>query len=346
MKPTRTLCVLATLAAFAIPATANGSNGFPFYVDPGVSKVYVKITTTLGDVVLDANQLAVDGTLDLDLCEGGHPVSTGIVLPGTRCLIPTISGYIPNPIQLLPPICGVRITNLALALDSALFQVDALGNFATDVGCHVVGGTLALLLADTGLVNIDLVGTLSNLTPGVGAVALVGDRLQLDLDAPLQLLGIDVPLLNATVHIGLRLDIEAYFGYPQPIPYCHTSANSVGEGARISSSGTTSLYLDDLALHTEGLPVGQFGIYYFGPNKVEIPFGDGVRCVGGSVVRFAPLNSGPSGSVSMPFHAQELPQGTSFGAGDSTNVQFWYRDPASGVGHFNLSDALDLFFVP
>jgi hypothetical protein len=105
------------------------------------------------------------------------------------------------------------------------------------VQAKVLEGTMHLRLTDTSIIAIDLVGTLTDLTPGAGAVVLVGDRLDLSLDSPLQLLGIHVPLLDIDVHVGLRIDLAAYFGYPEPIAYCSSSPNSVGAGAVLLQPG-------------------------------------------------------------------------------------------------------------
>ncbi len=126
--------------------------------------------------------------------------------------------------------------------------------------------------------------------------------------------------------------------------YCLTSPNSVGSGARITASGSFSVSINDTVLLTTGLPASQFGLYYYGPNQVQIPFGNGLRCVGGQVFRLGVQLSDAGGTMTRALDVDSLPSGGDIDAGDTWNFQCWYRDPADGGAAFNLSDGLSIRF--
>jgi len=128
---------------------------------------------------------------------------------------------------------------------------------------------------------------------------------------------------------------------------CANGASAIG--ARLSSTGSTSIAADDLAMSCVGLVPNQPGLYFRGVNAVNggagTPFGDGLRCAGGGVrrlqVRFA--DSTGSSSMTIPIGAASLAQ-----AGDQHYFQCWYRDPVTspcGAG-FNLTNGLAVTWLP
>jgi hypothetical protein len=133
--------------------------------------------------------------------------------------------------------------------------------------------------------------------------------------------------------------------------YCQSAPNSYSGGAQIWAFGSSSIANNDLALLTTTAVPGQFGIYYSGTEKTEIPFGDGFRCVAGQIWRVnPPLLANLLGDVTFavdydqqPFHAGP----GAIDAGDSFTWQLWYRDPTGPLGSgFNLSNALRITFCP
>ena len=128
--------------------------------------------------------------------------------------------------------------------------------------------------------------------------------------------------------------------------YCTSLPNSLGLTAAISNTGSTSVIADDLVLVADDLIPSSSGLFFFGNLQIQAPFGDGYRCVGGSVKRYAPISSDAFGSVTMPANLTSGPGGPGLITPGSTwNYQFWYRDAASpGVG-FNLTDGLRVTFV-
>lgn len=132
--------------------------------------------------------------------------------------------------------------------------------------------------------------------------------------------------------------------------YCVAAANSAGPGAQIGSVGSSSVAANDLVLTCTGLPSGQPGLFFYGPNQIQVPFGDGFRCVGGTIFRLGPpLVADVFGNVSRPLDYTQPPMNSGPGlitAGAVFNFQFWNRDPAAGGSGFNLSNGLNVTFTP
>ena len=128
--------------------------------------------------------------------------------------------------------------------------------------------------------------------------------------------------------------------------YCKATANSTGAAATIDWSGTTSVSANSATLLVSGLPSSQPGLFFYGPNEVNVSFGDGNRCVGGGLTRLNPPVFGDSAGDAqrdLDFTAYPL---SSSGAGDTLHIQCWYRDPAAQLSGFNLSDALSAVLCP
>ena len=107
---------------------------------------------------------------------------------------------------------------------------------------------------------------------------------------------------------------------------------------------------NDLVLRVDGATPNQPGLYYYGPNAIAAPFGDGVRCVGGGTHRLGPVQVADGGGVALRAVDLTAPPADAgpgqIQAGVTWNFQFWYRDPAAGGSGFNLSDGLSVTFCP
>jgi len=126
--------------------------------------------------------------------------------------------------------------------------------------------------------------------------------------------------------------------------YCDALPNSAGPGATLNYSGSPSLSDNSLTLEVSGLPPTGSGLFFFGSNQVSLPFGDGVRCVGGVLRRMVPMQSDGAGTVQKTLDFQSPPFASGplqAAVGRTLNFQYWYRDAAGpGGSGYNVSSAL------
>ena len=105
--------------------------------------------------------------------------------------------------------------------------------------------------------------------------------------------------------------------------------------------------MNEFRLSAIGCPPGVNGIFYLGNTQIQLPFGEGFRCIGGTTPRISPgVTTDGAGQVSLELDFT-LPYGTHVqGGGPGVNYQFYYRDLAGGPAGFNLSDALRVYHLP
>lgn len=146
-------------------------------------------------------------------------------------------------------------------------------------------------------------------------------------------------------HWNIRGFIVEFGGGGLGTNYCAATVNSTGGAAAIQAVGTDSVASNSLVLRAEPVP-NQPGIFFYGPDQIQIPFGNGFRCVGGTVGRLdvevasGNLISHALDNTNPPNAATVITPGITF------NFQAWYRDPAAGGAAFNLSDATEILFTP
>lgn len=128
-----------------------------------------------------------------------------------------------------------------------------------------------------------------------------------------------------------------------PTAYCDMTVNSSGQSGSISSSGSQRIGQNDFALFSTGLPAGQFGIYFFGPDQVNQPLTGSVGrlCVGGSILRLPIIQADPLfGTAAYNFDFTGTTTESMITAGSVFNFQFWFRDG----GTSNTTNALSVEF--
>ncbi len=133
--------------------------------------------------------------------------------------------------------------------------------------------------------------------------------------------------------------------------YCTGGLHSGGQTASMSQSGSRSIAVNAFSLEVSDAPANKTGIFFYGPNQVQTPFGDGFRCVGGSTFRLNPLiqtDALGGAARQVDFSLPPANAGNSQISANSTwNFQFWFRDPMGPLGNgFNLSDGLSVTFCP
>jgi hypothetical protein len=143
---------------------------------------------------------------------------------------------------------------------------------------------------------------------------------------------------------GKTIVVDIY--EPVGVNYCTPTANSTGNASAMLASGSNSLQANNLVLSADSLPVGQFGIFYHGDAQAQLPLGDGIRCVGGSIIRILPpALVGPNGNLVVALDYATA-GGQGIASGVTRHFQAWYRDPTGGSAGFNFSDGISITFTP
>ncbi|MEY2747336.1 MAG: hypothetical protein RL112_2378 [Planctomycetota bacterium] len=131
-------------------------------------------------------------------------------------------------------------------------------------------------------------------------------------------------------------------------------SSSVPEGARLSSTGFSSVQADELLLRVDGLPRATSLGFYQGTTAMAggmgVAWGDGVRCVTGSILWLGRART-QTGACEWPPSGSNLSTNGRIaeeGLG-ARYYQVWYRDadPAYCTPHrHNFSNALRVEWVP
>ncbi len=131
--------------------------------------------------------------------------------------------------------------------------------------------------------------------------------------------------------------------------------NSAGSGAILTGEGLSLVSNDTVALLVRGLPQNSTVLFLQGSIQQNggngSPFGDGVRCVGGSVVRLG-TRTAPEGRATWGFGAPGSPllsvQSNVPSGGDLRLYQAWYRNaaPFCTSATYNLTNGLEISWLP
>jgi hypothetical protein len=131
----------------------------------------------------------------------------------------------------------------------------------------------------------------------------------------------------------------------------HGCANSSSsQGAVLTLAGDASVSADTVVLSASQMPSHAFCLFFQGTSlSAGTPFGNGLRCVNGSIIRL-PLKQGDAGgSTSYPQAGDAAVSvlGHVSALGETRYYQAWYRDPASlCTKTFNLTNALRVIWTP
>jgi hypothetical protein len=123
-------------------------------------------------------------------------------------------------------------------------------------------------------------------------------------------------------------------------------------GAEFRASGCAGLTGNSLQFDVTGLPPGGAGLFFYGrgDQQIQVPFGNGWLCVGGSLVRIPPVlpvSAGGTVSLAIDLTSPTFSTGPNVVTPASTWIaQFWYRDVGSGPSTSNLSNGQHLTIVP
>jgi len=146
----------------------------------------------------------------------------------------------------------------------------------------------------------------------------------------------------------LQLFADCWFEHARDLQpgtnYCTSLPNSISSsGAHLGAYGSASMTANDLTLAAGPIPAGEPGLMFHGTTKVQVPFGDGLRCAAGSTVQLWP----PAKADALGIVTKSVDYGTaSVAPGWTRHFQCWYRDPNGGPADFNLTEGLSIKFLP
>ena len=125
---------------------------------------------------------------------------------------------------------------------------------------------------------------------------------------------------------------------------CSSLPNSTGEIGDLYALGSTRISENDLTLNVRFLPPNAAGLFFLSSGTNMIPFGGGIICVGGTVLRLPIAVASAEGVLSLDVDLTALPPlGAGVIPGSTWYVQLAHRDLPS-AGAFNYSNASSLLF--
>jgi len=115
--------------------------------------------------------------------------------------------------------------------------------------------------------------------------------------------------------------------------------NSTGVGARLAAVGTDLVADDILVLEVTQARASQTGVLIQGRTQIEVPFRDGLLCMGNPTERLELMSTDAAGAVNS---SVSLVTEGAITPGDTVHYQFWFRDPVVSVcgSGSNLTNAL------
>lgn len=124
--------------------------------------------------------------------------------------------------------------------------------------------------------------------------------------------------------------------------------HSGGGAGALRTAGLASLSNDTLVLHGSGM-TDQPALYFQGTSSgAAVPFGDGLRCTGGGLVRLGTKFNAAGASSYPGVGDPAISVRGQVGAPGLWHYQAYYRDPAAFCtpAAFNLTNALSIVFEP
>ena len=123
--------------------------------------------------------------------------------------------------------------------------------------------------------------------------------------------------------------------------FCESTRGSTGWNVILRYSGTPDISMNNFWVMAQNAPVGEFGGFILGDQRLYRPFKGSMMCIGGAPARISPvLRVDKGGQARVDINARVL----GVIPGDTRYLQFWYRDSRQPTANLNFSDALEITF--
>jgi hypothetical protein len=219
------------------------------------------------------------------------------------------------------------------------------GVFDTQESCGLLQGTMVVHLLGHAAHNVPLSGLVTDSESSHGTVLIDSGGIHVARQFSNRL-HVDVPALAMWVSVGIAGTVRADMLFPPPDRFCTPTVNSSGMAGRIDLSGSTSVTMNDAVLLLSQCPHGTFAFCFFSDSQGQVVFGNGVRCVTGTLHRLPPLQLSANGTASLALDLDHPPLSSYLRPGTTWGFQCGFRDPAAGGAALNATDAIRLRFVP
>jgi hypothetical protein len=123
--------------------------------------------------------------------------------------------------------------------------------------------------------------------------------------------------------------------------------HSLGTGGLLAATGTASVSTDTVVLQGSGMPNAS-ALYFQGTTQLSLgqgtAFGDGLRCVGGTIVRLGTKTNAAGASQYPAAGDPSVSVKGGVAAGDVRHYQVWYRNAATfcTTSTFNLTNGFSI----
>lgn len=229
--------------------------------------------------------------------------------------------------------------SLAAPLKTAVLQVRSLGNPLSDP-------TFTLTYDDNGTLVEVFPSSIQLLSPSGGFAEEKAFQFDVPASEGVEDFSIvfDATAPNCSLNaVLLDVNTDGEIG----TTFCSGPPNSTGSTGALSAFGSTAIADNDVELRASSLPSHAFGIFIASTAQQTTVFSNGaVLCLGGSIGRFSPFNSGAGGefSVALDLAAIATPNGvTPVLPGETWSFQCWHRDVGTPPT-YSLTEALEITF--
>ena len=118
----------------------------------------------------------------------------------------------------------------------------------------------------------------------------------------------------------------------------------LGAAATIFAVGSASASAGALTLEADPVP-DQPGVFLNGPDRQQLPFGNGYLCVQSPLARGKPVHASDH-TLSFTYDNSDSTHSLLAFVGTTRYFQAWFRDPAAGSAAFNTSNAIAIAILP